>query len=318
LLQAAYDADPKSQERELKLALALQGAGEYSDSLHHAKQLLTHGETAELHRLAGELYEKLADPLAAVHEFEAAVRLDPSEPNYFEWGAELLLHRAILQAQEVFQRGATAYPQSSRMLTGLGTALFGGARYDDAARSLCDASDLNPTDAEPYMFMGKIELAAPNALPCIDQKLARFLLLQPNNAMANYFYAMSIWKSREKPGDTWLLQQVETVLTKAVTLDSKCADGYFQLGNLYSSQRDYQKAAEFYRKAIASNPQLDEAYYKLGVSYDRIGEHDKAEQQYQLHDEIRKAQAAAVEKQRKEVKQFLVVVPNQPTVPATK
>ena len=80
------------------------------------------------------------------------------------------------------------------MLTALGAALFAGALYDDAAHRLCEASDLNPADPEPYTFMGKIEIAAPNPLACVSQKLERFVRLQPDNAIANYFYAMALWK----------------------------------------------------------------------------------------------------------------------------
>jgi hypothetical protein len=51
------------------------------------------------------------------------------------------------------------------------------------------------------------------------------------------------------------------------------------------------------------------------VAYDRIGEPAKAKQEFQLHDEIKKLQAAAIEQQRRDVKQFLVVVPGQPAYP---
>jgi tetratricopeptide (TPR) repeat protein len=251
--------------------------------------------------------------LAAVHEFEQAVRLDPSERSYFEWGSELLLHRAVLQAREVFQKGVEAYPKSVRMLTALGTALFAGARYDEAAQRLCEASDLNPADPEPYIFMGKIELAAPNPLSCIEPKLARFAEQQPGNPLANYYYAMAIWKEQAQPNDQHSLQQVETLLTKAVTLDVNCADAYLQLGIIHYSQHDFEKAIGFYVRAIAANPELAEAYYRLAVAYDRTGEREKARREFQLHDEIRKRQAAAVERQRKEVKQFLVG--GQPTYP---
>jgi tetratricopeptide (TPR) repeat protein len=108
---------------------------------------------------------------------------------------------------------------------------------------------------------------------------------------------------------------VEALLTRAVTIDAKCGDGYLQLGILYSSQRNFQKAIDFYAKAIEANPQLGEAHYRLGVAYDRIGEPAKAKQEFQLHDEIEKQQAAAVEEQRREVKQFLVVLQGQPAHP---
>ena len=217
-----------------------------------------------------------------------------------------------MQAKDVFASGAKLYPKSPRMLTALGAALFAGAFYDDAALRLCDASDLNPANPEPYLFMGKIEIAAPNALACVEQKLARFVQLQPANPLANYYYAMTLWKQQGLSIDQKALERVETMLTKAVTIDPQCSDGYLQLGNLKASQRDYAKAIGFYSKAIETNPQLSEAHYRLGVAYDRVGDRAKATEQFQLHDEIGKQQAAVVDRQRREVKQFLVVVPDKP------
>jgi len=278
----------------------------------HRADVTGDSSEATRHRQAGEVAEKLGDPLAAVHEYEQAVRLDPSEQNYFEWGSELLLHRAVLQAQEVFHKGVEAYPKSARMLTGLGAALFAGARYDEAALRLCNASDLNPANPEPYIFMGKIQMAAPNPLACIEQKLARFVQEHPRNALSNYFYAMAILKRQPQSADKQDLKQVEDLLTKAVTIDAKCGDAYLQLGILSASEHKFEKAIDFYTKAIGADPQLGEAHYRLGVAYDRIGESAKAKREFQLHDEIKKQQAEAIERQRREVKQFLVVLPEQP------
>jgi tetratricopeptide (TPR) repeat protein len=315
-LQSALRLDPANRDNENNLALALQEAGNFAEAREHVRKLLAQGESADLRRMAGELDEKLGDPLAAVHQFEQAVRQDPSERNYFEWGSELLLHRAVWQAREVFEKGAQAYPQSARMLTALGAALFAGALYDEAALRLCDASDLNPADPEPYLFMGKIEVAAPNPLACVEQKLARFVAQQPGNALANYFYAMALLKQRGQSVDPKSSEQVEAMLTKAVTLDAQCADAYLELGILSSSRREYEKAIGFYISAIQANPQLSAAHYRLGVAYDRIGERAKASQEFQMHDEIEKQLAATVEHQRREVKQFLVVAPGEPAEPA--
>jgi hypothetical protein len=161
LLQSAYQIDPANRDNEYDLARAYEETGDFSQSRDHVEKLLALQDDAGLHRLLGELDEKVGDPLAAVHEDEQAVRLDPSEENYFSWGSELLLHRAVWQAAEVFKNGTKAYPKSARMLAALGAALFAGALYDQAADSLCQASDLNSVDTEPYLFMGKIERAAP-------------------------------------------------------------------------------------------------------------------------------------------------------------
>ncbi len=316
-LEAARKIDPRNFENEYQLALALKGHGDIAQARDHVRQLLLHRDSSEGHRLAGELDEKAGDPLSAVHEFERAARLDPSERNYFEWGSELLLHRAVWQAKDVFSAGVKAWPNSESMLTALGAALFAGALYDEAAQRLCEASDLNPADPEPYTFLGKLEVSSPNPLPCVEPKLARFVALLPDDPLANYFYAMTLWKQPGQSADKATLARVENLLIHAVSSDPKCSEAYLQLGVLQATRRDYPKAIEFYTRAIQANPQLSEAHYRLGVAYDRVGDKGKAAEQFRLHDEIEKQQAAEVEKQRREVKQFVVVVDGKQPVPTT-
>jgi len=310
-LEAAYKSNPIDFGNEYDLALALKGMGRFGDAREHVRKLALRRDDADVHRLAGEVDESLGDPLAAVHEFELAARGDPTERNYFEWGSELLLHRAVLQARDVFATGAKAYPKSERMLTALGAALFAGAFYDEAARRLCEASDLNPSNPEPYRFMGRIEMSAPDPLPCIEQKLAVFAAQRPTDPLANYYYAMALWKRNGQAVGTPAFAHVENLLNTAVKVDPGCGDAWLQLGVMQTRRNDYQKAIEFYTRAIEANPQMSEAHYRLGIAYDRIGEKEKAAEQLRLHDELQKEQAAAVEKARKQVKQFLVVVDNE-------
>jgi tetratricopeptide (TPR) repeat protein len=316
LLEAAYRLDPANDANERDLALAYRETGDLRQAREYVGSLMKRKNDADLDRMAAELDEKLGDPLAAVQEYQQAASLDPSEQNYFAWGSELLLHRAVWQAAEVFRNGAKAHPNSARLQTALGTALFAGALYDDAARSLCAASDLNPSNSESYIFMGRIIMAAPAPLPCVETKLARFVQQKPDSSLANYLYAMAIWKQQSSSPNNSVLPHVETLLTKAVTIDPKCSDGYLQLGILAASQHHYEKAVQFYTKAIEVDPQLSEAHYRLGVAYDRLGERPRAAQEYELHDEIEKRQAAAIEQQRRDVKQF-VVVETQPATSVT-
>jgi tetratricopeptide (TPR) repeat protein len=307
-LETAYEVDPTQKDNEYELALALNLSGDPAKARAHIDRLLAEGDRPEWQRLAGEVDEKLGDPLGAVHAFERAAKEDPSEENYFAWGTELLEHRAIWQAKDVFESGVRAHPNSPRLLSALGTALFSGALYEEAAQRLCEASDLIQNDAEPYLFMGKVEIAAPNPLPCIETRLQRFVELQPTNALANYYYAMAYWKQRGKSADTQALEYVEKFLSKAVEADPGCSSAYLQLGVIQASKSDFHRAAEYYRKAIEADPLSTEAHYLLGVAYDRLAEKDKAAQEFKLHDELEKKQAAAVDRQRREVKQFLVLM----------
>jgi tetratricopeptide (TPR) repeat protein len=271
---------------------------------------LTKRDTADLHRMNAELDESLGDSLGAVHEFQLAASKDPSEMNYFAWGSELLVHRAIWQAKEVFDEGERRYPNSVRMVTARGATLFAGALYDDAALGFCRASDLDPASIEPYVFMGRVETAAPKALPCVVEKLARFQKLQPTNPLANYYYAMALKKQQGSEADPRVMEHVTDLLTKAVTIDPKCAVAYLELGNISVSAKQWEHAINYYLQAIQADKDLSDAHYRLAVAYQRTGKQELAKEQFQLHDEIATAQAAEVQRQREAVKQFLVVLPD--------
>lgn len=306
VLQAAERVNPADKANSYELALAYRMAGNLTQARQQATRLLQAGPDGNAYRLLGEIDETQSDPLNAVREFEAAVRVDASEDNYFAWGSELLLHRAIWQAKAVFEQGAAAYPTSSRMVMGLGASLFAGALYEQAAQRLCEASDLAPSDPQPYEILGKVDAVAPTPLPCIESRLARFADLQPSNPQANYLYAAALLRRHHEGTDSAITKHAETLLTRATALDAHCGEAYLQLGILSSSRHDLPAAVSYYQKAVAATPELGDAHYRLAVAYDRLGEKDKAQQEFALHDAIEKQQADAVEKQRQQIKQFEV------------
>jgi Flp pilus assembly protein TadD len=301
---------------EYDLALKYKASGDFKRAGELVRSMLATENKADLHRLLSEIDEHLNDPLGAVQESERAVRLDPSEQNFFQWGSVLLLHRAIEPAVEVFGKGAATHPKSARMLSGLGAALYANGSYDEAALRLCAASDLRPADPTPYLFLGRMESAAPRPLPCVEQKMTRFVKDQPADALANYYYAMTIWKRQKGSESPAGLQQVESFLNKAVALDPKFDEAYLQLGVLYSDRGNLEPAITAYKKACELNPHLSEAHYRLGVAYKRLGRETDAEQEFQAHEQIEKTEAVAVDRQRREVRQFLFTLRNQPETSA--
>ncbi len=290
-------------EDEFALARACQGVGDPKQAQTHLQLAMTHKDEARYHALAGELAEARGDALLSVRELQRAAAMEPSEPNEFAWGSELLLHRAIWQAAEVFARGATEYPASARMRTAWGAALFAGARYEEASQQLCQAAAQAPADAEPYLFLGKMALVASSPLPCVRETLGRFAALRPESAEAQYLYGMALIRG----GDAKEVARGRELLEKAVVLDPRDAAAYLELGILASGRKDDAEAIRMFEKATAADTQLAEAHYRLGVAYDRRGEAARAQQEFAVHDKLTAAQAQAAEEQRREVKQFLVV-----------
>jgi len=301
-----------SSSKQYELAMPYRAKGDFAEAREQARKALAVADNAEGHRLLGELDERLNDPLEAVREYEKAARMDPSEQNYFEWGTELLLHKAAEPAVEVFTRGSSAHPKSARMLAGLGVALYSSGSWEEAARRLCEASDLEPADPSPYLFLGKIEKTTSAPLPCSEQKLARFAKDQPANALANYYYAISLWK-REKGSENlagW--RQVEALLEKAVAIDPRLDETYLQLGILHFARGDFEKAIGDCKRAIGVNPHLGEAHRQLGLIYQRTGEGAKAQQEFEVYQQIEKIDAAETERQRRELREFLIILKDGP------
>jgi Tfp pilus assembly protein PilF len=309
------EMSPSASEKRYEVALPYREKGDFAGAREQVQKALSIADDAEGHRLLGELDERLNEPLEAVREYERAARMDPSEQNYFEWGTELLLHKAAEPAAEIFTRGSSAHPKSARMLTGLGAALYSSGSWEEAARRLCEASDLDPADQAPYLFLGKIEKTTPAPLPCSEQKLARFAKEQPGNAQADFYYAVSLWKHERESGNSGDGKQVEALLEKAVTIDPRFDDAYLQLGLLHFAGGNFEQAIHDCQKAIAVNPHLSEAHRQLGLLYQRTSENAKARQEFDTYEQIEKTDAAEAERQRRDLRQFLIILKGQPAVP---
>lgn len=249
--------------------------------------------------------QKSGNPLETVREYQHAAEVKPSESNYFDWGAELLLYRAIEPAIEVFGKGNRLFPHSARMLVALGVGLYSNGSYEQAAQRLCEASDLNPDDAQPYLFLGKIQGVESTLPECSTERLERFVKRQPENALAHYYYGVNLWKRRKGLDDREILAQAESQLKRAVELDPALGVASLQLGVLYAERKDFPGAISSYQKAIAASPQLEEAHYRLAQAYKRTGDKLKAEQELQLYNQISSRKDEEVERERRESRQFV-------------
>lgn len=308
VLQVASAEGGARPQAEYDLALACRGVGDLHAAKQHVMRSLQAANKAEYHRLAGEIEEASGDPYAAVQQMERAVLLDPAEANYFAWGSELLLHRAILQASQIFERGAAKYPDSARLHTGWGTALFAEARYEEAAQQLGKAADLQPREAEPYVVLGKADAASPTPLPGVVERLERHLKLEPQDARAHLLLAEALLKR----GIAENAMRPEALLHQAVALDAKSAEAYLELGKMAAARKQNAEAMALYQKAIAVDPQMGEAHFRLAVLYERAGKTDDAQRERALHAAIEQKQADTTEQERRSLKQFLVVLQGSP------
>jgi tetratricopeptide (TPR) repeat protein len=260
------------------------------------------------HRLLGDAKEKNGDPVGAVSEYEKAVKIEPSEENYFAWGAELLLHRAGVAVVEVFRKGAEAHPKSARMLAGLGAAYFADGQFAEAAERMCEASDLNPQETAPYLFLGKMEKATADLPECSAVRLKRFATEQPKSALANEYFALVLWKKGRREQSEAEIREAEGYFTKAAAIDSSLGEVYVQLGMLYKARGEKDAALRAFQNAVKASPKSSDAHYQLSLAYRRAGEAAKSKREMDTCQELRRFEDVELEKERRELRQFVTIL----------
>ena len=85
------------------------------------------------------------------------------------------------------------------------------------------------------------------------------------------------------------------------------------MGNLYSDQNKYAEAIPEYVRALQLSPDLADAHYRLGQAYVRTGDKERAQQQFQMYQQLRAEHLAEVDKQRAEIRQFVYSAKDGPS-----
>ena len=304
-LEQAWRIHPDAYDNAYDLAMADFMVGKLDAARQVVTSLVKLKDSGELRNLLGQIDEKDGKFVDAANDYEAAAHLDPSEDNLFNWGSEMLLHRTYEPAIAIFQEGAERYPHSPRMLIGLGLADYSRGKYDEAIKALITAADLKPDDPRCYVFLSKAYNSSPLEADQVTQRFKRYAELEPGNALAQYYYAVSLWKGRrvEDPGSD--LPVVESLLRRAIQLDDSLAPAHLQLGDLYADEHKYDQSIPQYLRALELDPNQSDAYYRLGTAYVHTGEKDKAQQQFAIYQKLRAEHLAEVAKERAEVEQFV-------------
>ncbi len=292
------DATVKASE-----SLAKDAAGLKSPNANKSTEAVNPPGEADKHRLLGVAKEKAGDPVAAEHEYAIATRLSPSEENTFSWGAELLLHRASAAAIDVLEKGTAAFPFSERMRAALGAAYYENGRFAEAAEAMCHAAD-----SAPYLFLGRIEQGAKDSFPCSEERLRRFAFDQHQNSDANFYYGLVLMKRAKQSQRDVDFQRAEEAFKNALTIDPSFGEVYLQLGMMYNARGKREVALQEFEKAVRATPELAAAHYQLSLAYRRAGESGKADEEMKKYEDLRRAEEAALEKERKEMKQFVTVL----------
>lgn len=292
-LERARAIDPTHYANGYDLAVAYLETGKLTAARDQVQRLLTAKDAAELHNLLGDIEERAGRRVEADAEYQKAAHLDATEEHLFDWGNNLLQLRTYDVATQVFQAGIKRHPKSARLHIGLGIAQYSRGQYDDAVRAFCEAADLAPKDPRPYEFLGEMYGVSPELAPLITERLARFLDVQPKNALAHYYVAMNLWKGQgaaaaaDQMAADADVARIEALLRRAIALSPKLAKAHLQLGILLADQRRFPDAIVALRDAVRLEPGLAQAHYRLAQAYQRTGQKALAAEELKVFEKLK-------------------------------
>lgn len=286
-LEKARQIDPSHYANSYDLALSYLQTGMKRPSRQVINDLLKQGDKAELHNLLADVEEAEGNVQEAARQYEVAARMDPSEKNVFDLGSDLILHRGFEPALKVFEFGTQRYPKSARMRVGLGVTHYSLGQYDNAVEVLCEAVDLDPTDTKALDFLGKMHDVSPQYADQVTRRLAHFVRIYPQNAAANYYYALSLRKRTLVPRTETPEESARDFLQRAVKLNPGFADAHYELGLLLEDEGKQSEAIYEYERATRLKPDLAKGHYHLARLYQKAGRTALAQQEFRRFEQLK-------------------------------
>jgi tetratricopeptide (TPR) repeat protein len=198
----------------------------------------------------------------ANNEFRLLVEKFPKNPDYRErWGRMYLDHNQPDDAEGLFKEALDLKKDHPGALLGL--ALIAAGQYQGAAEELArKALAGDPKLIEAQELLARLALED-NDNAKAEAEAKKALALDSHSVEGRAILAVM----------DWLADRKET------SWDPHEARGYETAGHFFMINRRYEEAIEYYRKAIAMDPQLNSARSELGINLMRMGRNEEAYRQ---------------------------------------
>jgi serine/threonine protein kinase/tetratricopeptide (TPR) repeat protein len=232
---------------------------------------LGYAELGEAYRLKYQLDQNPKWIDEAIANCNRATQLDDRLPAIYVTLGKLHSQsgKNDLALQE-FQHALQLDPHSAEALTGVASAYEQMGRIQDAEDGFKRAAALRPDYWEGYNVLG-IFYDRQQRYPEAIAQLKKVVQLTPDNAQA-YSNLAAVYLDTSDP--KWI-PDAQAALTKSVAI-TPSYPAYANLGSLYFNQGRYAESAAMTEQALQINDKDYQVWYNLLLSYQWLGQKDKA------------------------------------------
>ncbi len=314
--RAARESQPRA-DLLYDLALAQFEAGQTDAALASGRRAKATADSGEIESLLGDIEEKRGDSLAAVHSYQAAVRLEPGNVQFqMALGLELLQHQTYKPALVVFHEAALRFPDSARLRIALGITDYLLEDYTGAAKDLMAAGRLGKDSGMAYQYLGETQLEQPAAADSAAiAQLCRYSDAHPHDSRLLGYCGALLARSEHERGAPAPSQGAMRRLETAARLDPNDATARCELGKAYEGMKQWQPARANLEVCTRLTPDSSENHYRLARVCQALHNLPCAKQQTQLHDEAVKKVVSQNSEHDRTLRKFLYTLKAAPSSP---
>ena len=257
------------QRAELYLAI-----GKTEKALADVRMALQiNSEKTEYHILLGDIYLAMGNIELSKKSLINAFDMDPRNPEPSLKLAELNLFLQDYEKVYLYANKAIEidnYNAPAYFIKG-----FAHLEQDDTAKAITAMQKATQNDAEYYdafIMLGKIFDNKKD--PIAGNYLKTAVRIRPESVEAHYNYGL--WLPEHG-----LFDEAFSQYNALLTIDPHNKAAWYNIGyiNLVYFE-NYNKAIEYFTRAIESDPTYAEAYFNRGLSYEQLNQFDNARSDY--------------------------------------
>jgi predicted Zn-dependent protease len=261
---------------------------------------------ADIRDLLGKAYEADGQILKTIPELNEAIRLRPDEESYcFDLIQVLVGHYNFAAAIQAGQLARKRFPASAPIALLTGVAFYGQNQPDDAIDALLNATALDPSMEQPYLFLARLIDQAHDRLPAITQRFVEYEQKNPTSYLGYFLHAKALNAEFREP------QQAESLLRKSVELNGEHWESHYELGILLAKRDALADAEKELRRSVQLNPNDPAAHYRLFRVLAGLGKTREAEAELAVQRKVSAQSQEEVIRQVGSVKR-LVIDPAKP------
>jgi len=228
-----------------------------------------------------ELYQRAGEEANAERVLKTLWNKRGTEPLVAFSYAQLLLQKLnFTGAESAVSQALAANPKDPQLVLVMGVAHYGERRFPEAIDDFLQVIAINPAIPQPYEFIGKMLEQAGAKLPEITKVFAQRVKDAPNDALARLVLAKARLAADSKD------PEAEQLLRQSVKLDASRWESHYELAVLLEANHAYPQAEEELLRCIALDAKQPMPHYHLARVYDRLGQHDKAQAERKLHEQL--------------------------------